>query len=118
MPPVRYPLEAVGGTNLDAAGNGSITLRPTSSRETWVVDGAAVTALPVAPATAVVSEPTCNVFNTSIGNKLGGTYTGSNDQIGLSVTIRGGSILAQWTGGDPGARVELSLTGYRTMTRS
>jgi hypothetical protein len=113
--PVRYPLDETGHVTLDALGNGTVRLQPRSSRETWVVDGAAVSQV---SAVAIPAEPECNVYNSTLASKLGGTFTGSQDQIGLNVTVRGGFIMAVWTGGEPGAQCTLNLTGQRIMTRA
>jgi hypothetical protein len=110
--PVPLPLDEHGSVTLDAAGNGTVRLRPRSTRETWVVDGAAVTV------SSNTLEPVCNVYNSSLAFKLGGTFTGSQDQIGLNLTVRGGFIMAVWTGGDPGATATINITGQRIMTRS
>lgn len=113
--PARYPLDEFGSVTLDANGNGTVRLAPRSTRETWVVDGAAVSAV---SSVAQPAEPQCNVYNSTLASKLGGTFTGSQDQIGLNVTVRGGFIMAVWTGGQPGALATLNLTGERIMTRS
>jgi hypothetical protein len=110
--PATLPLDEAATVTLDANGNGQVSLGPLSSRVTWVVLGAAVRV------STAVKEPICDVYNSSKGNLLGGTFTGSNDQIGLQVTLRGGRILAIWQGGDAGAVATLSITGTQTTTRS
>ncbi len=98
-------LDVVAQTVLNASGNGTVRLGPTSTRQTWVVD------LAVVSTSTNVSEPVAELFLNSKASRLGGTYTGSNDQMGPNTTVRNGKILCVWTGGDPGAIATLNLHG-------
>jgi len=111
----RFPLDERASVTLDASGNGTVRLGPRSLRETWIVDGCATTQT---SSVAIPAEPAFNLFNSSLASKLGGTFTGSQDQIGLNVTLRGGFLIGKWTGGEPGALAEMNVTGQRIMTRS
>lgn len=96
-------LDEVGQVTLDASGNGTVELSPTSSRIAWWVTLAAVSV------SSNTREPVCSIYHNS--KLLGATYTGSNDQIGPDIMVRNGKLRAVWTGGDAGATAQLSLNG-------
>lgn len=98
-------LDVAASVTLNASGNGSVKLGPTSTRQTWHVLNAAVS---VSSATL---EPTATVYANTKASKLAGTNTGSNDSTNLDVWVRNGFILCEWLGGDPGARATLFLSG-------
>jgi hypothetical protein len=98
-------------TTLDAAGRGTVRLRPSSMRTTWLVQSVQVAA------TSNAAEPTANVFlGSETGQNLGGTYTGSNDTCsGMNTQLYPGQYLTVlWTGGDPGAVA--TATAYGTTS--
>lgn len=105
MPLADLVLDVQGKTTLNASGAGTVTLSPSSTRQTWHVTNAAVTV------STNNSEPTATLYASSRASKLAGTATGSNDSTTLDVTLRGGTIICDWAGGDPGATATLSLQG-------
>lgn len=110
--PVAIPLDEAVSVILDAAGNGMASIGPASTRAVWTITGAATST------STNVKEAVFDLFQNSKASKLGGTYTGSNDQIGFAggtVVLRHGRLLGYWTGGDPGALATLSLTGSITI---
>jgi hypothetical protein len=55
--------------------------------------------------------PEARLYSPS-GVLLGGTYTGSQDTTDVSITLRfGAQLRVEWTGGDPGARATVSVSG-------
>lgn len=98
-------LDVTAQVTLDATGFGRVRLGPTSTRQTWQVNLAAV------KTSTNVLEPTANLYLNSKASSLGGTYTGSNDSTALDVVVRNGFILCEWTGGDAGALATLNLHG-------
>jgi hypothetical protein len=98
-------LDAVASVRLDGAGNGSVRLGPTSTRQTWRVT------LAVVRVSTNVLEPTANLYQNTRSSSIGGTYTGSNDQSDLDLLVRNGFILCDWAGGDAGAVATLNLHG-------
>lgn len=105
MPLADLPLDVSATVTLDASGNGTVKLGPTSTRQTWHVTNAAV------QVSSNTLEPTANLYQNGLASKLGGTYTGSNDSSDLDVTVRGGFIMCVWTTGDAGAKATLFLQG-------
>lgn len=101
----KLVLDVAQSVRLNASGNGSVRLGPTSTRQTWQVNLAAV------HVDTNVLEPIANLYLNSRASSLGGTYTGSQDQTALDVVVRNGFILCEWTGGDAGALATLNLHG-------
>ena len=101
----KNPLDVSLSVRLNASGNGTVKLGPTSANQTWNVTNAAVSV------STNTLEPTAVLYLNSKASKLAGTYTGSNDSTGLDETLRNGFIICEWTGGDPGAIATLSLQG-------
>jgi hypothetical protein len=96
-------------TVLDGSGSGTVRLGPLNASQQWV---------PVNASCAVstnVSEPVFVLYNgtPSNANRIGGTYTGSNDNTDVNgVTLYPGSVLTGvWTGGDSGATATLTIQG-------
>lgn len=98
-------LDVAKSVVLNASGNGSVKLGPTSTRAVWHVLNAAVTV------SSNTLEPTAIVYQNTRATKLAGTNTGSNDSTNLDAWIRNGFILCEWTGGDAGATATLFLYG-------
>lgn len=103
------PLNESATTVLDGTGSGVVRVGPSNSSQQWVPTNAACST------TTNVSEPIFVLYNgtPSNANRIGGTYTGSNDNTDVSgVTLYPGSVLTGvWTGGDPGATATLSIQG-------
>jgi len=109
--PAVLPLEEFGRTTLNAAGVGRVEIRPLTLRQTWLITGLAVSV------STDVSEPTCSVWASSKAVLLGSTATGSMDQLGLAYTLRGGFLIVEWAGGDPGATALATVYGTMTLSR-
>lgn len=103
------PLNESATVVLDGSGGGTVVLGPTNASQQWVPSNAACSV------TSNNSEPIFVLYNGSAGNanRIGGTYTGSNDNTDVSgVTLYPGSVLTGvWTNGDPGATATLSIQG-------
>jgi hypothetical protein len=103
------PLNESVSVTLDGNGNGTVRLGPSNASQQWVPSNAACSV------TSNVSEPIFVLYNGSASNanRIGGTYTGSNDNTDVSgVTLYPGSVFTGvWTNGDPGATATLSLQG-------
>lgn len=104
------PLNQGVSVTLDANGNGFVRLGPTNAFQTWKPTNAACSV------STNTKEPVFVLYNgssTSNENRIGGTYTGSNDNTDLQdVTLFPNMVLTGvWTGGDVGATATLSLTG-------
>lgn len=96
--------ESITGV-VPASGNLTLTLGPKRPKQIWRIYNAAVST------STSVLEPKC-VCYASPRTRLGGTETGSNDNIPMAVTINAnGSIIAEFTGADVGATAELTLYG-------
>lgn len=99
---------------LDGEGNGTAYTGPQSPGEQWNAMTASVSVATNA------SEATCSVFAGAAAT--GGYFADSTTwgSTGASTTnlptVRvGGNVFAVWTGGDPGAKATLTLTGTRTV---
>lgn len=105
MPPLSESVSVV----LDGSGNGTVKLGPSNSFQQWVPSNAACAV------SSNNAEPVFVLYNGTPGNanRIGGTYTGSNDNTDISgVTLFPGSYLTGvWSGGDPGATATLSIQG-------
>lgn len=100
-------LDQGGSVVLDANGNGTIRLQPSSNRVFWHVTGVSVRT------TTNVKEPTAQVYlGAPGGNSLGGTYTGSNDSDQILADVYPGQFLSVvFSGGDAGATAFAYLYG-------
>lgn len=103
---MRFPLDEVAKTVLDASGNGQVTMGPGSSRISWNVLLASVYT------SSSVSEPTARLYLNSLATQIAGTFTGSNDSTSLDIRIRNGRLICVWTGGDPGATAQMAVNGF------
>lgn len=105
--PDPIPLEVPASVVLDVAGNGSVTVGPTRSRQVWRISNVAVRTVQDIP----TNEAQCRVFVN--GAYRAGTFSGSSgDDTDLAVTLgRNNKITAEWSGGDAGVRAEMTLTG-------
>ena len=98
-------LEVITNGIVPASGNITLKLAVERPKQVWKVGNAAVS---VSTATL---EPTCICYKNP-ATRIGGTETGSNDNIPMAVTVRpGGFIYAVFTGADVGALAELALYG-------
>jgi len=109
MGDLLLPLNESASVVLDASGSGVVRLGPNNASQQWVPTNAACSV------SSNNSEPVFVLYNgtPSNANRIGGTYTGSNDNTDVnSVTLYPGSVLTGvWTGGDPGATATLSIQG-------
>ena len=108
------PLNAKAYATLDASGNGTASIGPLSPGEVW--SGLTV-AVSVATNTA---EATCRIYagaGATPGYFADGTTWGSTgDSTNNLGTVRvGGQVSAVWSGGDPGAKATMTITGTRTV---
>lgn len=108
----NVPLNTSAQVVLDADGNGQVSIGPTSQGETWL---AGFTAGVLTEETSVTSEAQCRVF--CGGKFIGGTTWGSTGDASTNTTqlSTGQVVMAQWTGGDPGATAKLDITGTRSV---
>jgi len=111
----QLPLSAKAYATLDGSGNGTASVGPQSPGEQW----AGLTAH-VSVATNA-AESTCQVYAGAeatpgyFGDAT--TWGSTGDSTGSLNDVRvGGSVFAIWSGGDPGARATLAVTGTRTVT--
>jgi hypothetical protein len=103
------PLNESASVVLDGSGGGTVRLGPSNASQQWVPTNAACSV------STNVSEPIFVLYNgnASNANRVGGTYTGSNDNTDVNgVTLYPGSVFTGvWTNGDPGATATLSVQG-------
>lgn len=95
-------------TTLNGSGNGTLTIGPQYTYQTWVPTLISVSL------SSNVKEPVLKYYRgRSIGSILGGTYTPSNDQSDVSGQILnpGETFFFVWTGGDAGATAFVTLNG-------
>lgn len=105
-----FPLIAGNSVTLNGSGNGTVSIGPTNAFQTWKPSNAACSV------SSNSNEPVFVLYNgpsTDPATRIGGSYTGSNDNTDLSdIVLYPGTVLTgQWIGGDPGATATLSLTG-------
>lgn len=103
------PLNESASVVLDGSGGGTVRLGPSNASQQWVPSNAACSV------TSNTSEPVFVLYNgsPSNANRIGGTYTGSNDNTDVNgVTMYPGSVLTGvWSGGDAGATATLTIQG-------
>jgi hypothetical protein len=111
----ELPLNAKAYATLDANGNGEASTGPQSPGERWDGINAAVSVATNA------NEATCSLYAGAAatpGYLQGATTWGSTGNSGpISASVRvGGNVFAVWTGGDPGAKATLTITGKRSVS--
>jgi hypothetical protein len=111
----QLPLNVSVSVALDGSGNGTVGTGPTGQGETWLLGTAAC------HVTTNASEAICRFYvgaEASPASFAGGTTWGSTGDSGVaatgSVIAVGTQVFAQWTGGDPGAKAYLTVTGTKT----
>lgn len=110
----QLPLNAKAYVTLDGNGNGTAYTGPLSPGEVW-------SGLTVSVSVATnVNEATCSIYGGAAatpGYFADATTWGSTGDSTTNVgTIRvGGNVFAVWTGGDPGARATVTITGTRQV---
>lgn len=99
---------------LDGSGNGTASIGPLSPGEQW-------SDLTVSVSVASnVAEATCRIYAGAAatpGYFADGTTWGStgDSTTNLGTVQVGGGVFAAWTGGDPGAKATMTVTGTRTV---
>lgn len=107
-------LHVAGSTTLGASG-GVVELGPGLNGDrgpaTWNVTGVIITS--DRPGQSPI--PRVIIYRNIIGGRIEGTsYDGSFDQGGCDITLgRGESLIAEWSGGQIGDSVTLTLTGTK-----
>jgi hypothetical protein len=109
-------LNQSASVTLNGSGNGTVQLGPISARETWQ------------PATVHVSvstntnEAQCSIYagnsvspNTFRDATFSGSTGDSTDRVSADTITCGWYIWAVWTGGDPGARATVNVTGTNNV---
>jgi hypothetical protein len=110
----RLGLNASASVVLNASGNGTASAGPGLPGVSWQPTSIAVSV------STSNSEAQCNVYlglSASAGSLLGATATGSTgDSADCEQTVwPGQSLIAVWTGGDPGATATMSVFGAKTV---
>lgn len=106
----QYPLSTHASVTLDGSGNGVASLGPVLGQK-WTLRTVSIL---VANANLI---PQCKIYMGAAPLDpffVDGTYTGalasSSNVNGRPLTV-GQRVFAMWTGGDPGARATLTITG-------
>jgi hypothetical protein len=108
------PLNVKAYTTLSGAGAGTASIGPLSPGEQW-------SNLTVSVSVATnTSEATCKTFAGAAatpGYFADGTTWGSTGDSTTNVGIVrvGGNVFAVWTGGDPGAKATMTISGTRQV---
>lgn len=111
----ELPLSAKAYVTLDGSGNGTAYTGPQSPGESWSNLTAAVKVATNA------KEATCAVYAGAAatpGYFTGATTWGSTGDSTTNVPVVkvGGNVFAVWTGGDPGAKATLTVTGTKAVS--
>ena len=111
------PLNESVAVILDGLGNGTVSIGPLTAREVWYPQ-----TVHISCAAPVTNESICKVY---VGDYLGdgtfrdGTYSGSSgdssDRVSADEIKIGIRVWAEWTGGDPGVRATMIVTGRREI---
>jgi hypothetical protein len=104
----RILTSALGSVDLDAAGEGSITLAP--SGEDWLITSTRVsTSNAPGDAEAIVTTYRNGV---SPSNEIDATYSGFGDTSDTRIFLGSGeTLVVGWSGGQPGARGTVRCQG-------
>lgn len=109
---------ATNSVILDGSGNGQAKVGPISSREIWYPSNVHV----FANAGSVTNEASCLVYvGTSVGpntfrdGTLSGSSGDSTDAVNADEVKVGEYIFAVWSGGDPGAKATINVTGQKEI---
>jgi hypothetical protein len=119
-PPKPYPLDTTGFVTLDGSGNGKLTMGPAKVREHWQIATVSVNAQTPGQATPTF-DAVCAVYLGTlslVGQFLTQTATGSSGdtaQLSGQDIQPGYRLVATWTGGDPGAKAAMHITGTYTI---
>jgi hypothetical protein len=112
---MQVPLSVSGSVILDGSGKGQVQLGPVLAGVSWSPSNAGIVVTPVS--LTVVS--TFKLYNGAPQdqNFIGGTYTGDSNSSAVSVPdMHPGSVLTGvWSGGNPGARATLTITGTQSI---
>ena len=110
------PLNESGQVTLDGSGNGTLRMRPVSSREYWLPTLASV------KCSTNILEAQCRIFvgpSASDNNYVDGTLSGSTGDSTDRVTgyVVGRTqqpyVWAVWSGGDVGAQGTMVISGTK-----
>ena len=115
MPSLSVPLSVSGSVVLDGTGSGQVQLGPVLAGVSWTPGTVAVI---VAPASlAVVSQFYLYLGSVQPANFIGGSYTGDVNSSAVSVPdMHPGQVLTGvWTGGNPGAKATMTVTGMQNI---
>ncbi len=99
---------------LDGSGNGTASIGPLSPGEQW-------SDLTVSVSVATnAKEATCRIYGGAAatpGYFADGTTWGStgDSTTNLGTVQVGGNVFAVWTGGDPGAKATMTVTGTKAV---
>lgn len=110
----QLPLSAKAYAVLDSHGNGTASVGPLSPGEQW-------SGLTVSVSVATnANEATCQIYAGAAatpGYFADATTWGSTGDSTQNIGIVrvGGNVFAVWSGGDPGAKATLAVTGTRQV---
>lgn len=112
------PLYLSASVLLDGSGNGTVSLGPLTAREVWHPALVSVQANQN-PA----NEAVCNIYVGDSPNyqpnwrdaTFSGSSGDSSDAVSNDVVKCGWKVWAVWTGGDPGQRATMNLTGTKDV---
>lgn len=113
------PLNVKAYAILDGSGSGTASTGPLSSGEQWTSGDHGILTAAVNVATNA-SEATCRTYAGAAATQGyfadATTWGSTGDSTQNLRTVRvGGAVFAVWTGGDPGARATLTVTGTRMV---
>lgn len=106
------PLSTSGRVELNASGQGRITLGPAMPGEYWEINIVVVTTTQAA--TDSVNVPTVTLYRNYVGagQQVGGTFSGVMDTASGSISLAGGEkIVAVWDGADANQTGTITITG-------
>lgn len=112
------PLQESGSVTLDGSGNGTVRLRPVSSREYWLPSLASV------GCSTNVNEAQCKIYigpsatpQYFVDQTVDGSSGDSTDRVSGYVIARHQQpyIWAVWSGGDAGAQATMVVSGTKEI---